>query len=124
MSDAISLNEIWRMILREDIKRWVIFRHGTVVVCTNPDVDIREYAIDLMKKMGIVIPGSSHGDFEVARLDDILGWTVHYHHPDILSYVAPEEVESPDAPDIVIGLIGRKKRAIDAQELEIIHVES
>jgi len=124
MFNIAALNEIWRKILHEDIKRWVIFKHGTIVTCKNPDVDIKEYALELMRTMGPVMAGTSHGDFNVTHLKDLPGWVVHYHHPDILSYVSPEEMDDSNAPDIVIGLTARKKRADDAGSLEIIHIES
>jgi hypothetical protein len=123
MTETGILNEIWKKILGEEITRWVIFKHGTIVTCRNPEIDCREYATDLMKTMGPVWPGTSHGDFNVNKLEDILGWVVQYHHEDILNYVGPEELDTPDSPDFMIGLIGRKKRADDAQELEIVHVE-
>jgi len=123
VSDINSLIETWREILEAGITRWVIFKHGTIVICRNPDVDIKEYAIELMRTMGVVIPGSSHGDFNVTRLEEVPGWVVHYHHEDILSYVSPEELDEQNSPDMLIGLIGRKKRANDAQELEIVHIE-
>ena len=42
-----------------------MFKHGTVVVCYDSNKDPEEYAINLMKTMGFVAPGSSHGDFSV-----------------------------------------------------------
>jgi hypothetical protein len=121
--DVNTLNSIWRKILAKEIKIWVIFKNGTIVVCRDPDKNPREYAIELMKNMGIVFPGSSHGDFMVRALDETPGWVVEYHHPDILSYVSSSELEGEDASDMLVGLIGRKKRGDDAQTLEIIHVE-
>jgi hypothetical protein len=44
------------------------------------------------------------------------------HHPDILTYVSPDEVAEQNN-DLVIGLLGRSKRDQDAAELMIIHVE-
>lgn len=46
-----ALNEIWRQILSDEVKAWVIFKNGTCVVCREPKKDLREYAIDLMKNM-------------------------------------------------------------------------
>jgi len=41
--------------------------------------------------------------------------------PDVLTYVAPEEVAEPT--NLMVGLIGRAKRDCDGQELEVVHVE-
>ena len=118
-----TLNETWRKILPEESKTWVIFKNGTVVICSEPDKDPREYALDLMKNWGFVAPGSSHGDFSVTHLDDVPGWVVNCHHQDIVNYVSPSELEDPDSGDMMIGLHGRYMRGEDAKNLEIIHIE-
>ncbi len=123
VDDIAALNEIWRQVLSDEVKAWVIFKNGTCVVCRESDKDPRKYATDLMKNMGIVILGSSHGDFVVHPLDKISGWIVEYHHEDIFSYVSPSEVEGEDAGDMRVGLHGRHMRGEDAQNLEIAHVE-
>ena len=92
-------------------------------MCRDSEQDPKEYAINLMKTMGIVVPGSSHGDFNVRPLDKIPGWIVEYHHEDILSYVSPSEVDGEHAGHMIVGLHGRQKRGEDAQSLEIIHIE-
>ncbi|MGY5860268.1 MAG: hypothetical protein RTU63_12940 [Candidatus Thorarchaeota archaeon] len=121
--DIEALNEIWRQVFSNEVKAWVIFKNGTCVVCRESDKDPSEYATDLMKNMGIVIPGSSHGDFVVHPLDKIPGWIVEYHHEDIFSYVSQSEFEGDDAGDMMVGLHGRHMRGEDAQSLEIIHIE-
>jgi len=73
--------------------------------------------------MGFVAPSSSHGDFSVTKLKDALGWIVHCHHPDILNYVSPSELEDPNSGDMIIGVHGRQKRGEDAQSLDSIHIE-
>lgn len=118
-----KLNKIWREILLDEAKTWVIFRHGTCVVCSNPVQNPREYAINLMKKMGIVVTATSHGDFTVHHLENVPGWIVKYHHKDILSYVSPTDMKDDDSGDMMIGLFGRHNRGEDAKELQIIHVE-
>jgi hypothetical protein len=75
-----------------------------------------------MAEWGPVHAGSPAGDFSVIKLEDDPGWVVTGHHPDMLNYVSPEEVgEAPS--DVSVGLLGRSKRARDASELQIIHVE-
>jgi len=41
----------------------------------------------------------------------------------VLTYVSPDELGNEAALDMIIGLLGRKKRDQDASMLEIIHVE-
>ena len=45
------------------------------------------------------------------------------HHNDILTYVAPDEVDADRASDLIVGLLGRSKRGQDAEELRVVHVE-
>ena len=116
-------NQVWREVLSDEIQVWVIFENGTCVICRDANKDPKEYAIDLMKKMGIVIPGSSHGDFRVRALESIPGWIVEYHHDDIFSYVHPSEIDDSTSGDMLIGLYGRHMRGKDAENLNIIHVE-
>ena len=122
IEDIEALSTIWRKILPETMKTWVIFKNGTTIVCSEPDKDPREYALDLMKNWGFVAPGSSPGDFSVTHLDDLPGWVVNWHHQDILNYVSPSEMEDPDSGDMMIGLHGRYMRGEDAKTLDIIHV--
>jgi hypothetical protein len=75
-----------------------------------------------MREWGPVVPGTPAGDFSVIELDTAPGWVVTSHHPDILTYVAREEV-GDGASEPFVGLLGRSKRDQDARELEIIHVE-
>ena len=123
VDNIAALNEIWRQVLSDEVKAWVIFKNGTCVVCRESDKDAREYATELMKNMGIVVPGSSHGDFVVHQLEKIPGWIVEYHHEDIFSYVSPSEFERNVVEDMMVGLQGRHMRGEDAQSLEIAHVE-
>jgi hypothetical protein len=73
--------------------------------------------------MGPVHPGSPAGEFSVIHLsDDASGWVVAGHHPNVLTYVALDEV--PDSPtDLQVGLLGRHKRAKDARDLQVVHEE-
>ena len=56
------------------------------------------------------------------HLKDNEGWIVVGHHPDILVYVSPKEIEK-STNDVVVGMYGRSKRDLDAKELQIIHIE-
>jgi hypothetical protein len=42
---------------------------------------------------------------------------------DILTYVSPDEMDERHPTDIVVGLYGRGKRHLDAERLNVIHVE-
>jgi hypothetical protein len=117
-----SLVGIWRSIILGDTKSWVLFENGTCVILIKPDNDLAAQALALMKEWGSVHPGCSAGDFSVVHLASAPGLVVTGHHNDILSYVAPEDVDK-DAEDVVIGLLGRAKRGQDAEELKIIHIE-
>ncbi|MGY5852574.1 MAG: hypothetical protein RTU92_03320 [Candidatus Thorarchaeota archaeon] len=117
------LIDLWRLILKPG-RSWVLFEQGTCVVCTDPEQDPREYAIDLMKNWGPVHPGSSAGDFNPVTYNDPPGVLVGYHHPDILTFVPEDEMEDPDSEfHLGIGLVARHKRDEDARNLRIVHVE-
>jgi hypothetical protein len=120
MSD--SLIETWRRIIIGEYKSWALFSNGTCVILMQPGADLRRQALELLKTYGPVHAGSPAGDFSVITLDDDPGWVVTSHHPDILTYVSPDEV-SEQSNDLVIGLLGRSKRDLDASELLVIHVE-
>lgn len=112
-----------RVVHGED-KSFVVFEHGTIVVFVKaaPDRDLRADAAELMKKYGPVSVGSPSGDFSVIELRNGLGWAVTSHHPDIFTLVLPEEVSTAES-DLSIGLVGRAKRADDAERLTVVHVK-
>lgn len=120
---AESCPEAWRRIIVGAGKSWVVFAQGTCVVLPNPDpaTDLAAAATALLREYGPVHVGSPAGDFDVVTLDPGPGWAVTCHHPDILTYVAPDEV--PGGEDLVVGLHGRGKRDQDAHELKVLHVE-
>lgn len=117
-----SLASIWRGILAHERKTWVLFSHGTCVIFADATGDVSEEALGIMREWGPVHAGSSAGDFSVIGLDDEAGWVVTCHHPDVLTYVSPDEI-GPDPSELEIGLFGRAQRQADAEELRIIHVE-
>lgn len=120
MNDALI--ETWRAIIVGDAKSWVLFEHGTCAILTEPEPDLAEQAVRLMREWGSVHPGSPAGDFSVIPLDDHPGWVATGHHPDILTYVSPDEVDE-GAGELRVGLYGRSKRGRDAEDLCVIHVE-
>jgi hypothetical protein len=101
---------------------WVLFRHDTYVVFTKPIPDMKSVALETLRRWGPVHPGSPSGDFSVLQLRDAPGWVVAGDHPDVLTYVAPDEL--PGNPtDLEVGLLGRSKRDRDGKELDIVHEE-
>lgn len=117
-----SLIETWRRIIIGEYKSWALFSNGTCVILMQPEADVRRQAVEMMKTYGPVHAGGPAGDFSVITLDEDPGWVVTSHHPDILTYVSPDEV-AEQSNDLVIGLLGRSKRDLDASELMVIHVE-
>ena len=89
----------------------------------EPESDLSDQAIELMREWGPLHAGSPAGDFSTVTLTEHPGWVVRSHHDDILTYVAPEEVPTAKETDIAIGLFGRHKRDQDATDLDVIHVE-
>jgi hypothetical protein len=121
--DPAELAAAWRDVINGPDKSWVVFENGTCVVLTDPADDLAGQAVAILREHGPVHPGSSYGDFGTITLDDGRGWVVTCHHNDILTYVAPDEVDADRASDLIVGLLGRSKRGQDAEELRVVHVE-
>jgi hypothetical protein len=110
--------ERWKQLVAHQSYPWVVFAHGTCVVLTEPESDLARQATDLIQQWP-VHAGSNLADFGVLPLTDAPGWVVTCAHPDILTYLAPEEVEEGSS-EIALGLQGRAKRDQDAHEKRII----
>ncbi len=121
-SDVQAMISSWKGILEGQSKSWVVFEHGTCVVLMDPQRDLKERAIELLKERGPVHVGTPAGDFNVIALPDHAGYVVTSHHPDILTYLSPDEADG-ETSELMVGLIGRAKRDQDAQELKVVHVE-
>jgi hypothetical protein len=121
MSDSDHLVDTWRRIIVGDGKSWVAFEHGTCVVLAEPGDDLEARAVEILREYGPVHAGTPGADFGTIHLEDAPGWVVTGHHPDVLTYVAPDEVAQPD--NLVVGLAGRAKRDQDGHELKVVHVE-
>ncbi|KKK17758.1 hypothetical protein ARAM_001342 [Aspergillus rambellii] len=116
---------IWRSILQNDTKSWVLFEHGTCVILMEPESDLAAQASEILSTWGPVCAGTPAGDFNVIDLaEPCTGWVVTGHHPDVLNYVSPQDVtESSTLSDMQIGLLGRGYRDEDANSLNVVHVE-
>ncbi len=122
--EADELIAVWRALLINPNARWALFENGTCVVVTDDTAeDIAAYARDLLAEWGPVHAGTSSGDFNIVTLQDAPGWVVTCHHPDILTYVNPDDL-AEDWTELSVGLQGRSKRDHDAETLRIIHTQS
>jgi hypothetical protein len=124
MADENPLIETWRQIIEGDEKSWVLFENGTCVILVDPADDLAARAVAILREFGPVRPGSPAADFGTVPLQKAPGWVVTGHHPDVLTYVALDEVpEKDENTTLAVGLIGRAHRDQDAQDLTVIHVE-
>ena len=115
--------DVWRRVILEPQKSWVLFENGTCVILVEPGGDLAGQAVALVREWGPVHAGTPAGDFDVIELPDGLGWVVTGHHDDILTFVGPDEASPDDVNDLVVGLLGRSKRHQDSEGLVVIHVE-
>ena len=119
--------EIWRKLIIGDNKSWALFENGTCVILMEPKEDLAAQAIDIMKEYGPVHVGTASADMRVTKLSYYPVWVVRGHHPDILNYVSPDELndelKNDDTEDFNIGFLGRSKREDDSKSLNIIHIE-
>jgi len=116
-----TLVDVWRRLLADPGKSWVLFEHGTCVVLTAPEGDLAEQATGILRSFGPVHVGSPAADFGVIHLEDGAGWVVTGHHQDVLTYVGSDEPQGRD--DLFVGMCGRAKRHRDGTELRAVHVE-
>jgi hypothetical protein len=123
MPETDSLVERWRAITRDAGRSWALFANGTCVLFEQGEGEPAARATALLKEWGPVQVATPSADFAVVDLPDALGWLVTCHHPDILTYVGPEELAGRGPDHLLIGLLGRSKRDRDAHELEIIGLQ-
>lgn len=126
----LELISIWTDVLEGSEYPWVLFSFGTCVVLERPKTDIEEQAKDLMRKWAEPIAGTPSFKFGVSFLSKqgIPGCIVSCHHPNIMTFVSPEESPIETLPDFkgvrtVVGSLGRKKRLMDYHALNIIHTQ-
>ena len=122
--DEAALVAHVRLAINPSFTRWVLFSNGTYVIVEDEAAshDAPTYALEQMKQFGPVHVGSPAGDFSVTTLDKTQGWSVSGHGCGMYTYVHPSELKGHAPSDIEVGLYGRSKRAADAKELRIIHV--
>ncbi|KAH8692154.1 hypothetical protein BGW36DRAFT_464706 [Talaromyces proteolyticus] len=120
---------LWRKLLNNNEKSWVLFEHGTCLVLMQPESDLTKQAREIMSTDGPVRVGSQMGDFSIQKLDEPFnGWIVAGHHPDMINYIAAEDDRlsdqaATDQSSFMVGILGRNDRDQDSQSLNIIHIE-
>lgn len=119
----MDLINVYKKIIIDASMSWVLFKHGTCVMLLKPQNDIRKQAISILKEYGSVVAGTPSADFAVTKIPEINGWVVTGDYPGMMIYVSQEEAGKKNS-DFEIGLVGRHKRADDAKELEVVHVEN
>jgi len=117
-----DLVTVYRKTVIGKLKPWVLFNNGTCVTLMNPESDLQNQAIQILFKYGPLYPATGSNEFAVRRMSGYPGYMVHGHHPDILVYVSPADVEK-NADDVTIGKFGLARRDKDGRELHVIHVE-
>lgn len=117
----MDLLTVFEKVVTDPLMNWVLFKNGTCVMLLKPQNDIKTQAAQILRKHGLAIAGTPSGDFEVTKIPEINGWVVTGDYPGIMMYVSEEEGKKKD--DFAIGMIGRAKRELDAEKLEIIHAE-
>lgn len=126
---ASSQPESWSDLLIERVQAmtaglevsWVLFNRGTLILLPKAVGDLQQIAIDYLRENGPVVPGTPLGDFSVCRIKKCPGWVVTSHDPNLNVYVAPEENAGDD--DLRIGMYGRSKRELDANDPCVLHIE-
>jgi hypothetical protein len=118
----MGLIHIYKKIIIDPSKSWVLFKNGTCVMLLTPEEDVQSQAIKILKEHGSVVAGTPSGDFEVTKIPEINGWVITGDHPGVMMYISQEEAGSKKN-DFEIGMLGRRKRELDAKELEVVHVE-
>jgi len=127
----LELIRIWEDILCGGEFPWALFQFGTCVLLRNPAKNLEQQAINLMSTWGLPISGTPSFKSGVSYLSEkgIPGCIVSCHHPDIMTFVSPEEtkLKTKKLPDftgvrIAVANLGRKKRQWDYETQKIIHI--
>src|SRR5271166_324662 len=120
-----SFVEAVRKITTTTLRPWVLFRHGTFVGPLPQTEDAAVGACDILRAAGPIRIGSPGGDFKVYPMhrDGWPGWLVTFDHPKLATIVMPEELDESSPSPVRVGIFARGKRALDAKELVVVHVE-
>ncbi len=110
---------IWHTLIEDPQKSWVVFENGTCVILMKPSNDLAQQAKNLLSEFG---GATASNEFSVLELDVVSGWVIGWQHPDILNFVAPDELFEGLPKDMQAGLIGRQHRIEDAQQLKTVYI--
>lgn len=115
-----------RLAINPQFEDWVLFENGTYIVFDNIEIidDVKDEAIQLMKKFGPILIGGAAGDFGITTLTNTDGWVVSGHGYGMYTYVHPTEIDMDSPNDTIIGLYGRSKRDLDGQKPNVIYINS
>lgn len=113
-----------RLSINPKFQDWVLFKNGTYIIFDNPDTIpvLEKEALNLMAAFGPVCIGTQSADFDVTDLNKTEGWIVSGHGYGMYTYVSPSEIKSNITDIAAIGLLGRAKRDLDAENPIIIHI--
>lgn len=109
----------WPTLLRSPTTSFVLFEHGTCVVCVEGGPEPLATHATRTVRESLPRPGGPAGDFTVRRLGDH-GALVGFDHPDVFVLLLPEECGALD--DLRLGLRGRHRLHRDASSPSVAHV--
>ncbi len=112
-----NLVHVFRRIISFDCT-WVLFAHGSCVVVPASGAEPRRAARKILRESTDAFSVGS-----VIALTLLPGWVVTAPHPDVLTYVSPDDI-GPAVSDVTIAYYGSAALGADARELRILHVES
>src|SRR5688572_17686213 len=111
-----TLVHVFRRIITFDCT-WVLFAHGSAVVLPTASDDARQAARKILRESTDAFSIGS-----VIALSVLPGWVVTAPHPDVLTYVSPDDV-GQGAADVTVAYYGSAALGADARELRILSVE-
>src|SRR5688572_7209163 len=117
------LIEIWRELICGMHDTCVLFKYGTCVIGNHPETDPVARAKSLLRQFGPIIGEGPSSDYAVYESPAGPGWLVTSPDDNLMTHVGPEEV-GYEATEEQVGRFGRAKRARDAEELVVIHVQT
>lgn len=121
--------DLWRRLLNNNKKSWVLFEHGTCLILMKPESDLDKQAREIMSTDGPVRAGSAMGDFSIQKLvEPFTGYIVTGHHPDMINYISSEDDRLngqgiTEQNTFIVGILGRTDRDEDSKSLNIVHIE-